>query len=93
MMNELLTTEEDNQKLFTGSDNSRKADLMIQLLPGFEVNNPGTPRNLLNRSLATFTLLLSDLQTRAEILNRSAGHDFVQNQMVYRGVISEGKAT
>jgi len=66
---------------------------MIQLLPGFEVNNPGTPRNLLNRSLAAFTLLLSDLQTRAEILNRSAGHDFVQNQMVYRGVISEAKAT
>jgi hypothetical protein len=76
MMNDLLTTEEDNQRLFRGSDNIRKAELMTQLLPLFEVQNPGDTMPLLNRSLGMFSLLTSNNSTRSEILNRTGGYDF-----------------
>jgi hypothetical protein len=78
MMNDLLMTEDARLGLFTASGLGTKAALMAHFLPEFEVANPGTPRNLVNRSLSTFNLLLSDRQTRTEILSRSGGYDFVQ---------------
>lgn len=78
MMNDLLVSAEDQQKLLQGSDNRRKAELMTQLLPGFEVNNPGNLAHLLQRSLATFNLLFTDAAMKSAILARSGGYDFVQ---------------
>ncbi len=78
MMNDLLVSEEDQQKLLQGSDNRRKAELMTQLLPGFEVSNPGSLAHLLQRSLAMFNLLSTDVAMKSAILARSGGYDFVQ---------------
>jgi hypothetical protein len=78
MMNDLLASEEDNQKLLRGSENIRKAELMTQLLPGWEVQNPGNLTHLLHRSLVTFNMMSSDPGTKAEILVRTGGYDFEQ---------------
>jgi hypothetical protein len=78
MVNDLLTTEADNHKLFGGSEDGRKAELMTQLLPSFEAQNPGDTMHLLNRSLGMFRLLMSDDSTRSEILKRTGGYDLPQ---------------
>jgi hypothetical protein len=86
VMNDLLAKEEENQRLVRGSDNTRKAELMSQFLPGFEVNNPGDVVSLLNRSLGMFNLLMSDSETRAKILRRTGNYDFPQRFLDLTGV-------
>ena len=89
MMNDLLTTDEDNLKLLRGGDNTRRAELMTQLLPGFEVNNPGEVMHLLYRSFGMFNLLMSDNSARTEILNRTGNYDFPQRFYDLTGVMLE----
>ena len=71
MMNDLLVPEEEQQKLTLGCDNSRKAALMTQLLPGFEVANAGHLAHLVQRSTSMFNLLLSDATVNSGIISRS----------------------
>lgn len=85
MMNDLLATKDGRVVTFTGSEVGRKAALMAHFLPEFEVANPGSPRNLLNRSLSTFNLLLSDSETRTRILFRSGGYDFPKDSTILLG--------
>jgi hypothetical protein len=90
MMNDLLTQEEEkNQRLVSGSDNVRKAEVMTQFLVGFEVNNPGDVISLLNRSLGMFNLLMSDSETRAKILRRTGNYDFPRRFYDLTGVALE----
>jgi hypothetical protein len=89
MMNDLLLTQADNQKLLKGPENLRKAELMTQLLPGWEVQNPGNLTHLLHRSLVTFNMLFSDADTKTEILGRTGGYDFGQQFLDLAGVALE----
>jgi hypothetical protein len=89
MTNDLLTTEEDNKKLARGSDNFRRVELMAQLLPSLEVNNPGEMMHVLYRALGTFNLLLYDGAIRTRILERSGGYDFVKRFRELTGVTLE----
>jgi hypothetical protein len=86
MMNELLTTDEENAKLSHGSANLRIAELMTQLLPGFETNNPGDLSSFLNRSMGAFNLLLSDQTTRNESISKSGNYDLVKRFHELTGV-------
>ena len=89
MMNDLLVPEEEQQKLTQGCDNYRKAALMTQLLPGFEVSNAGHLAHLVQRSTSMFNLLLSDAAVKTEIHTRSGGYDFVQRFRDLTGVALE----
>jgi hypothetical protein len=89
MMNDLLSSVEDQRKLFTGSSNTQKAELMTQLLPAFEVNNPGNLSHLLQRSLGTFNFLFSDAGTKSDVLARSGGYDIVQRFQDLTGISLE----
>jgi hypothetical protein len=73
-----LASEDEAKAFFTGSECGRKAALMAHFLPEFEVNNPGSQRSLVNRSLSAFKLLISDEPTRGAILSRSGGYDLIQ---------------
>lgn len=89
MMNDLLCAEEEQRKLFTGSGNSQRAELMTQLLPGFEINNPGNLSHLLQRSLGAFNLLLSHAGAKSDVLARSGGYDLVQRFQDRTGIALE----
>ncbi len=86
MMNDLLTSEDEQRKLRTGSSDIQRAELMTQLLPGFEVNNPGNLSHLLHRSLGTFNFLFSDATVKSDMLARSGGYDLAQRFQYLTGI-------
>jgi hypothetical protein len=89
MMNDLLVPADEQQKLLEGCENIRKARLITQLLPGFEVANSGHLNHLVQRSTAMFNLLLSDATVKTEIFARSGGYDFIQRFRNLTGVALE----
>jgi hypothetical protein len=60
MVNDLLVTPEEKENLKKGSKDDRRKQLMLQLLAPTEVSKPTPLRNLLFRSYATYSIVLSD---------------------------------
>jgi len=75
MMNDLLVSEEEARRIKDGEEKVQRLELLVQLLPSFELANPPTAQHLLFRYQVIFKTLLAQDSVRRRIARQCRGFD------------------
>jgi hypothetical protein len=76
MMNDLLVSEEETKRLFQGAADQRRIELIVQMMPNFELTNAAKDHHLVPRLQIMYRTLLRDDRITKRIAAQCKGFNF-----------------